>query len=172
MAGRDLEPPRRSSRQNESYEQPRKKKSGKAPKNPFDKNSGMSFLVANGGFDLPFFAATLALVTIGLIMLFSATYPYALQNEGDSYYYFKRQLIFAVAGVIVMLFVSKLNYKFLKVIEKPLFAISVFLLILVLFYHVDVNRNGEDFKRWIPIGPFTLQPSDIAKFALILVLAH
>lgn len=171
MAGRDLEPPRRSSRQNESYEQPRKKKLGKATKNPFDKNSGMSFLVANGGFDLPFFAATLALVTIGLIMLFSATYPYALQNEGDSYYYFKRQLIFAVMGIIVMLVVSKLNYKFLKVIEKPLFAVSLFLLILVLFYHVDVNRNGEDFKRWIPIGPVTLQPSDIAKFALILVLA-
>lgn len=171
MAGRDLEPPRRSLRQNESYEQPRKKKSGKAPKNPFDKNSGMSFLVANGGFDLPFFAATLALVTIGLIMLFSATYPYALQNEGDSYYYFKRQFIFAVMGIIVMLVVSKLNYRFLKLIEKPLFAVSVFLLILVLFYHVDVNRNGEDFKRWIPIGPVTLQPSDIAKFALILVLA-
>lgn len=171
MAGRDLEPPRRSIRQNESYEQPRKKKSKKAPENPFDKNSGMSFLVANGGFDLPFFAATLALVTIGLIMLFSATYPYALQNEGDSYYYFKRQFVFAVMGIIVMLVVSKFNYKFLKVIEKPLFAVSVFLLILVLFYHVDVNRNGEDFKRWIPIGPVTLQPSDIAKFALILVLA-
>lgn len=171
MADRELEPPRRSSRQNKSYEQPRQKKTKKQPKNPFDSNSGMSFMVANGGFDLPFFAATLALVTIGLIMLFSATYPYALQNEGDSYYYFKRQFVFAVLGIIVMLVVSKVNYKFLKVIEKPLFAVSVFLLILVLFYHVDVNRNGEDFKRWIPLGPITLQPSDIAKFALILVLA-
>lgn len=171
MADRELEPPRRSSRQNKSYEQPRQKKAKKQPKNPFDSNSGMSFMVANGGFDLPFFAATLALVTIGLIMLFSATYPYALQNEGDSYYYFKRQFVFAVLGIIVMLVVSKVNYKFLKVIEKPLFAVSVFLLILVLFYHVDVNRNGEDFKRWIPLGPITLQPSDIAKFALILVLA-
>lgn len=172
MAGRDLEPPRRSSRQSEAYEeQPRRKKSKKQPKNPFDKNSGLSFFVANGGFDLPFFAATLALVTIGLVMLFSATYPYALQNEGDSYFYFKRQLIFAVAGVIVMLLVSKLNYKFLKVIERPLFVISICLLILVLFYHVDVVRNGEEFKRWIPFGPITVQPSDIAKFALILALA-
>ena len=60
MAGRDLEPPRRSSRQSEAYEeQPRRKKSKKQPKNPFDKNSGLSFFVANGGFDLPFFAATL-----------------------------------------------------------------------------------------------------------------
>ena len=110
MANRDLEPPRRSMRQSEPHEQPRRRKSKNAPKNPFDKNSGMSFLVANGGFDLPFFAATLALVTIGLIMLFSATYPYALQNEGDSYYYFKRQFVFAVVGIIVMLFVSKINH--------------------------------------------------------------
>ncbi len=171
MANRDLEPPRRSMRQSEPYEQSRRKKSKNTPKNPFDKNSGMSFLVANGGFDLPFFAATLALVTIGLIMLFSATYPYALQNEGDSYYYFKRQFIFAVVGIVVMLFVSKINHKFLKVIERPLFFVSLGLLILVLFYHVDVDRNGESFKRWIPIGPITLQPSDIAKFALILAMA-
>ena len=170
MANRDLEPPRRSMRQSEPHEQPRRK-SKNAPKNPFDKNSGMSFLVANGGFDLPFFAATLALVTIGLIMLFSATYPYALQNEGDSYYYFKRQFVFAVVGIIVMLFVSKINHKFLKVIERPLFFVSLGLLVLVLFYHVDVDRNGESFKRWIPIGPITLQPSDIAKFALILAMA-
>lgn len=171
MANRDLEPPRRSMRQSEPHEQPRRRKSKNAPKNLFDKNSGMSFLVANGGFDLPFFAATLALVTIGLIMLFSATYPYALQNEGDSYYYFKRQFVFAVVGIIVMLFVSKINHKFLKVIERPLFFVSLGLLILVLFYHVDVDRNGESFKRWIPIGPITLQPSDIAKFALILAMA-
>lgn len=172
MAERDLEPPRRSRRQNEAYdEQSRRKKSIKKPKNPFDKNSGLSFLVVNGGFDLPFFAATLALVTIGLIMLFSATYPYALQNEGDSYYFFKRQLGFAVAGIVLMLIVSKVNHRILKVIEKPFYGISVFLLILVLFYHVDVVRNGEEFKRWIPFGPITIQPSDIAKLALVIFLA-
>ena len=131
-----------------------------------------SFLYAKGGFDVTFFAAVLALMTIGLVMLFSASYPYAYQKyNGDSYYFFKRQLIFAVLGVIVMIVVSKINYKWVKIIEKPLFVVTLFLLVLVLFYHVNLDDRSEDFKRWIPLGPITLQPSDIAKFSLVLTLS-
>lgn len=131
-----------------------------------------SFLYAKGGFDVTFFAAVLALMTIGLVMLFSASYPYAYQKyNGDSYYFFKRQLIFAVFGVIVMIVVSKINYKWVKIIEKPLFVVTLFLLVLVLFYHVNLDDRSEDFKRWIPLGPITLQPSDIAKFSLVLTLS-
>lgn len=131
-----------------------------------------SFLYAKGGFDVTFFAAVLALMTIGLVMLFSASYPYAYQKyNGDSYYFFKRQLIFAVLGVIVMIVVSKINYKWVKIIEKPLFFVTIFLLVLVLFYHVNLEDRSEDFKRWIPLGPITLQPSDIAKFSLVLTLS-
>lgn len=120
-----------------------------------------------GSIDIPFFAITIALLTIGLVMLFSASYPYALQNEGDSYYYFKRQFVFAILGIVVMLFVSKINYKLLKVVAKPLFVVTIGLLGLVLVWHTPV----QDFKRWIPLGPITFQPSDIAKFTIILVLA-
>ncbi len=131
-----------------------------------------SFLYAKGGFDVTFFAAVLALMTIGLVMLFSASYPYAYQKyNGDSYYFFKRQLIFAVAGIIVMILVSKVNYRWIKIAEKPLLVVTLFLLVLVLFYHVNLEDRSEDFKRWIPLGPITLQPSDIAKFSLILTLA-
>lgn len=131
-----------------------------------------SFLYAKGGFDVTFFAAVLALMTIGLVMLFSASYPYAYQKyNGDSYYFFKRQLIFAVLGVIVMIVVSKINYKWVKIIEKPLLVVTIFLLVLVLFYHVNLEDRSEDFKRWIPLGPITLQPSDIAKFSLVLTLS-
>lgn len=131
-----------------------------------------SFLYAKGGFDVTFFAAVLALMTIGLVMLFSASYPYAYQKyNGDSYYFFKRQLVFAVLGVIVMIVVSKINYKWVRIIEKPLFVVTIFLLVLVLFYHVNLEDRSEDFKRWIPLGPITLQPSDIAKFSLVLTLS-
>lgn len=132
------------------------------------KKLNKSDIFALGGMDIPFFALTIALVTIGLVMLFSASYPYALQKYDDSYYFFKRQLIFAVAGIIAMLIMSKLNYKLLKVVEKPLLAVSIILLIVVLFYHTDVEGG---FKRWIPLGLFTLQPSDIAKFSLILTMS-
>lgn len=131
-----------------------------------------SFLYAKGGFDVTFFAAVLALMTIGLVMLFSASYPYAYQKyNGDSYYFFKRQLIFAVLGVIVMIVVSKINYKWVRIIEKPLLVVTIFLLVLVLFYHVNLEDRSEDFKRWIPLGQITLQPSDIAKFSLVLTLS-
>lgn len=126
-----------------------------------------SDILTLGGMDIPFFAITIALVTIGLIMLFSASYPYALQKYGDSYHFIKRQALFAVAGVVVMLLVSKINYRLIKPLVYPLVGVTILLLIIVLFYHTDV----KDFKRWIPIGPIQLQPSDIAKFAIIVLLA-
>lgn len=126
-----------------------------------------SDLFVQGSMDIPFFALTITLLTIGLIMLFSASYPYALQNEGDSYYFFKRQLAFAVVGVIAMLITSKMNYEYLKKLEKPLLVVTIALLALVLVYHTNVGN----FKRWIPLGPITLQPSDIAKFTVILSMS-
>lgn len=153
-----LEPPRRKlSEQNNEHKIVKKK----------NKSLTKSDIFTLGGMDIPFFALTIALLTIGLVMLFSASYPYALQKYDDSYYFFKRQLVFAIAGIVVMLVVSKMNYKLLKVIEKPLFVVTIILLIVVLFWHTDV----DDFKRWIPLGPFTLQPSDIAKFTIILTMA-
>ena len=158
-----LDPPK-----NYSQQQKREQSSGDTI---IKKNKPLSFLKSDiftlGGMDIPFFALTMALLTIGLVMLFSASYPYALQNRGDSYYFFKRQFLFAIVGVIAMLIASKLNYKLLKIAVKPLFAVTILLLGIVLVYHT----NQGDFKRWIPIGGFTLQPSDIAKFTVILTLA-
>lgn len=132
------------------------------------RNGGkVSGIFTLGGMDIPFFAITMALVTIGLVMLFSATYPTALQKYGDSYYFFKRQFLFAAAGVPLMLVVSKMNYRILKRFVMIIFLGTLGLLVLVLFYHTDY----QDFKRWIPLGPITIQPSDIAKFTIVLVLA-
>lgn len=166
MSDNYLPPPKRSAaygRQNE-----KSKKSGRVSK--YKNSIRNSFAYAQGSFDIVFFMTVLALLTIGLVMLFSASYPYAYQNDGDSYFYFKRQLVFALVGVPIMLFVSKLNYKWLKVIRYPLYIATILLLILVLFYHTDLGRE-EDFRRWIPLGPITIQPSDIAKFTVVLLMA-
>ena len=166
MSDNYLPPPKRSAaygRQNE-----KSKKSERVSK--YKNSIRNSFAYAQGSFDIVFFMTVLALLTIGLVMLFSASYPYAYQNDGDSYFYFKRQLVFALVGVPIMLFVSKLNYKWLKVIRYPLYIVTILLLILVLFYHTDLGRE-EDFRRWIPLGPITIQPSDIAKFTVVLLMA-
>ena len=120
-----------------------------------------------GSIDIPFLGLTIALFTIGLIMLFSASYPYAYYYKDSSYYYFIRQIVFAVAGLVAMLLMSKLNYKILKAIYKPVFVVTIALLVIVLFHHTNV----QNFKRWIPLGPVSIQPSDLAKFTIILTLA-
>lgn len=120
-----------------------------------------------GSIDIPFLGLAIALLTIGLIMLFSASYPYAYYYKDSSYYYFIRQILFAVAGLVAMLLMSKINYKILKAIYKPVFVVTIALLVIVLFHHTNV----QNFKRWIPLGPVTIQPSDLAKFTIILTLA-
>lgn len=120
-----------------------------------------------GSIDIPFLGLTIALLTIGLIMLFSASYPYAYYYKDSSYYYFIRQIVFAVAGLVAMLLMSKINYKILKAIYKPVFVVTIALLVIVLFYHTNV----QNFKRWIPLGPVSIQPSDLSKFTIILTLA-
>lgn len=122
---------------------------------------------AKNAMDLTFFVLVLLLVAVGLIMLFSASYPYAYYNEGDSFYYITRQLFFAMVGITLMLIISRIDYHILHRFAYITFMGSVLLLIIVLFYHTD-----PAFKRWIPLGFATFQPSELAKFALVLIFAH
>ncbi|MDO4832582.1 MAG: putative peptidoglycan glycosyltransferase FtsW [Clostridia bacterium] len=128
-------------------------------------------ILAEGGVDIPFLIIVLALLTIGLIMLFSASYTYCYYNmKGDSLFYFKRQFIFAIIGFIAMIAVSKINYKCFKAMAVPLLILSYILLVVVLI--VPPPEGYEDFHRWISIpGVTTFQPSEIAKLAIILFFA-
>lgn len=119
------------------------------------------------GIDLPFCIIILVLLTIGMIMMFSASYAFAYYTQGDSYYYLVRQLAFAVIGLFGMGVMSFFNYNKLHKIAPIILAVSYLSLIIVLFLPGD---NGV--KRWIPLGLFNIQPSEIAKFAIILFFAH
>lgn len=125
--------------------------------------------LARGGFDLPFFIIVIALITLGLIMMFSASSSYSYYYFNDSLYYFKRQAIFAVLGLIVMALMSRVDYHVLKKIAVPLLAVSFLLLVAVLL--VPPPPGFEEFHRWISLGPVTFQPSEVAKFAIILYFA-
>jgi len=120
-----------------------------------------------GGLDVTFLILVLVLLTFGLVMLFSASYAYAYYNDGDSFYYIKRQLFFALAGVAAMLVISRINYKIFQKYSLLLFGGSLVLLVLVLFM-----RDANGFARWFYIGRFSFQPSEIAKFAIIVLFAH
>ena len=126
---------------------------------------------AKGSMDLSFLLLTLLLTGIGLVMLFSASFPSAYYETGDATYYVKRQAIFAAAGIAVMLFVGKINYQRLRGTARILMGFSIFLLILVIIPGVGITVNNA--TRWLGIeGVFTFQPSEIAKLAVIIYFAN
>lgn len=144
---------------------PQRTAAKKAPQKTAKKRSDFW---AVGKLDVPFLLLVITILTIGLVMLFSASYTYAYYNEGgDSAYFFKRQLAFAVAGVVAMFFVSKVRYDYFKLFAIPAILFSWFLLVIVLF--LPPVKDG--FHRWINLGLFTFQPSEIAKLAIILFCA-
>ncbi len=139
-----------------------------AQKKETAKKSALSKYLAVGSFDLPFLLLVIVILTIGLVMLFSASYTYAYyNNDGNSAYYFKRQLLFAVLGVVAMLAVSKVKYEYFKIFSVIALPVSWILLVIVLILPAKVG----DFHRWIYIGSFSFQPSEIAKLALIMFCA-
>ena len=119
-------------------------------------------------FDIPFLLILLLLLSYGLIMLFSAGYAVALYRRGDAYTYIRPQLLFAALGVLAMYAASLVDYHVWHRLAWPMLGISLLLLAIVLFMP---EYNG--CKRWIVLpGLGTLQPSEIAKFAVVLVFAH
>ena len=125
-----------------------------------------------GKMDMVFFAMVIILLTVGLIMLFSASYAFAYYNYGNSYKFIVRQAEFAVLGVVMMVVISYVDYHWLKQFHLPwiLYISSLGLLGLVLA--LPPMAEGFDYKRWIAIGGFSFQPSEIAKFAVILLFSY
>ena len=125
-------------------------------------------LRAAGPVDLPFLVLVLALVAFGLVMLFSASYAVALYRRGDPYAYIRPQLLYAALGLGAMWLASRVDYHLYHKLAWPVLGVSLALLAAVLFMP---EYNG--CKRWLVIpGVGTLQPSEIAKFAVVLAFAH
>ena len=118
--------------------------------------------------DIWFLIILMLLVCYGLVMLFSAGYAVALYRRGDAYTYIRPQLLFAAFGAAAMYAASLVDYHIWHKLAWPIMGISLTLLAIVLFMP---EYNG--CKRWIVLpGLGTLQPSEIAKFAVVLVFAH
>ncbi len=137
----------------------------KSNKNIF---STLKIFSLKSGMDLPFLFLVLTILTIGLIMMFSASYPNAYYlHKGDSFYFIRNQLIFAIVGVIAMFAISYMNYNYLHKWAVPILIISFFLLLVVL---IMPAINGV--HRWVQLGSFSFQASEITKFAIVVSFAH
>ena len=123
-----------------------------------------------GPLDVPFLLLTLLLTGVGLIMLFSASFPMAYYEGVGPAYYLIRQGVFAAIGVAAMLLIGRINYERYRVAGKYVLALAIILLVLVLIPGVGITRNNA--TRWLGFGElFTFQPSEIAKVGVILYFA-
>ena len=124
-----------------------------------------------GPADLTLVIVILILLGIGVIMMFSASYAIAINEGNPGHFYGLRQGVFAMVGLVVMFIVSFIDYHIFQKawIALGSYAGSVILLILVLLIGTDL---GTGCQRWIDLGPMTFQPSEIAKFAVVILFAY
>ena len=114
------------------------------------------------------FLAVLALLVIGIVMLFS-TSAYARDSHGDVYFFIKRQAIWIGIGLVACIFAALMNYQFWQKTWWLWFAVALAALALCYIPHIGMRINGS--RRWVGYGPITFQPSELAKIATIIFLA-
>ncbi|MBE7021644.1 MAG: putative lipid II flippase FtsW [Ruminococcaceae bacterium] len=119
------------------------------------------------GFDFGFLLTVVTLLALGLLMVFSASYPSAYYYFGDGLYFIKRQLLWAGLGVIAMIFTANFDYRRYKKLALPILVFSLLLLVAVLVVGTELNGS----KRWLGIGGLSFQPSEVAKLGLIIYFA-
>lgn len=118
--------------------------------------------------DTPMLLLTMVLTALGLVMIYSSSFARAQYETGDSSYYFKRQLVFALLGSGAMVLLSRVRKNLLRKLAFPILGISILLLVLVFVPGIGQSENGA--TRWIRLG-ISFQPSEIAKLGVILSFA-
>ena len=120
--------------------------------------------------DLILLGTAFSLMCLGLGMVFIASNVMALTNYGDPFYFVKRQGFYGLLGVVVLLWGRRIRYQNYQRWVYPFLALSLICLVLVFIPGIGGKVRGA--ARWIRLGPFTLQPSEFAKLAVILYLAY
>lgn len=120
--------------------------------------------------DTAFLIIVLVLLAYGIIMVFSASYPAALEKTGNSLHFISQHILFVLVGIAAMIFISYIDYHVYQRFSFVIFGIAFLLLILVLIPGIGKELNHA--RRWIYIGPINFQPSEIMKFGVIVLFAH
>ena len=111
----------------------------------------------------------IALAVIGVVFVYSASRHSAQNNYGDSFFYLKKQIVGVILGIVGMFVTSKINYRVYKKFAWIFYIVG--LVVLILVFVPGLGKSSYGATRWIGIGGITIQPSEIAKFCLIIFLA-
>ncbi|MUG45005.1 stage V sporulation protein E [Paenibacillus woosongensis] len=115
-------------------------------------------------------SSILGLLAIGIVMVYSAGSVLAFHDYGDSFYFVKRQLLFAVLGLVAMFFMMNFDFRHLRKYAKLALLVCFVLLVIVLIPGIGVVRGGA--RSWLGISSFGIQPSEFMKLGMILFLSY
>ncbi|HCT64847.1 MAG TPA: cell division protein [Lachnospiraceae bacterium] len=124
-----------------------------------------------GSFDFTLLFVIILLILFGIVMVFSSSYYYALTNvkfNNNMYYFVERQAMWSIIGLFAMAFFINFPYKYIKNFTLMAYIITICCLIIVLFVGAEINGS----RRWLGVGSFGFQPSEVAKIVVILHLAN
>lgn len=126
-----------------------------------------------GNFDLPFFLILVVLLVFGIIMMFSASYAWAISEGKSGTYYAVLQICFAIGGLFLMFLLSKIDYHIFQnnFIAWTLFVVCLLMLIVILIEPLGMGVTLNESTRWIKFGPLQFQPSEVTKFSMIILFA-
>ena len=113
--------------------------------------------------------AVMALILIGIVMVYSSSAVYALEEFDDPYYFLKRQTTWLVLGLGVLLIAANFDYRKLDPLTYPAMIVTFLLLIAVMIPSLSKEVGGA--RRWVSVGGWAFQPSELAKFTLVLFIA-
>jgi len=121
-------------------------------------------------YDIQLLFPVLFLVGIGIVMVYSASSALALKKFGTDYFFLKKQAMFTLAGVVILVACRHFPYRLYRPLAYPLLVVSIILLIAVLIPAFGVSAGGA--RRWFRIGQLSFQPSELARIALVIYLAY
>ncbi|MEE8137226.1 MAG: putative lipid II flippase FtsW [Thermodesulfobacteriota bacterium] len=119
-------------------------------------------------YDIGVILSAVFLTAVGVLMVYSTSSVYSMENFGDPNYYLKRHAAYLALGLLSMFAILCVDYRVLRKLVYPAYFIGLCLLILVLIIGKDIGGA----RRWIDLGAFSFQPSEIAKYIIVLYLAH
>ncbi|OQX07366.1 MAG: putative lipid II flippase FtsW [Desulfobacteraceae bacterium IS3] len=122
------------------------------------------------GYDVRILFSVLFLTGIGIVMVYSASSALALKKFGTGYYFLKKQAIFALTGLLVMGVFRYISLRILYLMTYPLIGCALFFLIAIQVSGLGFAAGGA--MRWMRIGSFTFQPSEFARFVMVLYMAY
>ncbi len=127
-------------------------------------------LTNTAGYDIQLLFPVLFLVGIGIVMVYSASSAVALQKFGSDYLFLKKQAIFALVGIIGLVICRNFPYRWYRPLTYPLLVLALLLLIAIQLTDFGYSAGGS--SRWLRLGPLSFQPSEFARFAMVVFLAY